>query len=276
MGIFRSKFFYMCCFLFVALVAATIFFYFTDEGVANEFRQVRQPNPNLFHVGIDVSATIESDMLDDFKNNVISRLKNFIGDEAVSYYVSSFGNPGCGKASFSSIVSNQSPKDETAFEWDVQKKILSVSPARKPGPGRPLTTPLNCLLDQVLTDRIGGRVIIFSDLLNEESDCPTIPCPFPERAITKFGANKESQIVFLYPTPHDLKKKDQQNFIDKMQKLASEGRIRAFFYHIPDDPEKRSAFMKTQLQNSIPVTTFEIVQERVLKMVDAIVSAVRG
>lgn len=276
MGIFRSKFFYMCCFLFVVLVAATVFFYFTNEGVANEFRQVRQPNPNLFHVGIDVSATIDSGMLDDFKNNVIFRLKNFIGDEAVSYHVSSFGNPGCGKASFSSIVSARSPKDETAFEWEVQKKILSVSPARKPGPGRPLTTPLYCLLDQVLTDSVGGRVIIFSDLLNEESDCPTVPCAFPERAITKFGADKNGQIIFLYPTPHDLKKKDQQDFIDQMQKLASEGKIRAFFYHVPDGPGEISAFMKAQLQNSIPATTFEIVQERVSKMVDAIVSAVRG
>jgi len=116
----------------------------------------------------------------------------------------------------------------------------------------------------------------FSDLLNEESDCPTVPCPFPEKAIAKFSANKAGQIIFLYTTPHSMKEKDQQSFITKVREMASEGKIRAFFYHIPDDSEKQSEFMKTHLQNSIPTTTYEIVMERVSKMVDAIVSAVRG
>jgi len=35
-------------------------------------------------------------------------------------------------------------------------------------------------------------------------------------------------------------------------------------------------FVKFQLQNSIPVTNFDIVVERVSKVVDTIVSAVRG
>lgn len=271
-----KKVFYLCCFLVVAAVVGIIVLYFTNEGVANEFRQVRQPNPNLFFVGIDVSATIDSDTLDDFKNNVVSRMKNFIGDEAVSYHVSSFGNPGCGKKSVKSIVSTRSPKDEATFEWEVKKKIDVIAPALRPGPGRPLTTPLYCLLEQVLNNRAGGRIIIFSDLLNEESDCPTVPCPFPEKAIEKFGANRNGQVIFFYTTPHALKEKDQQKFITKMQKMANEGKIRAFFYHIPDVSEERSAFMKAQLTHSIPTTTYEIVVERVSKMVDAIVSAVRG
>lgn len=275
-ALFRSKIFYVCCVVFITIVGVTTFFYFTDERVATELRQIRQPNPNLFYVGIDVSATIDSDTLADFKNNVVARLKNFIGDEAVSYHVSSFGNPGCGKASFMRVVSTKSPADETTFKYDVEDRIQAVSPALNPRPGRPLTTPLYCLLKQVLRERSGGKIIIFSDLLNEESDCPTIPCPFPEKEITKFGADKKGQILFLYPTPHPQKVDEQQDFITKMQKLSNQGKIRAFFYHIPDNPEKRSKFMKSQLQSAIPATTFEVVWERASKMMDTIVSAVRG
>jgi hypothetical protein len=54
------------------------------------------------------------------------------------------------------------------------------------------------------------------------------------------------------------------------------GGVRAFFYHIPIYSEKRSNFFRSQLQNSIPATTFEIIWERVSKMVDTIIGAVRG
>ncbi len=75
-------------------------------------------------------------------------------------------------------------------------------------------------------------------------------------------------------TERNLKK--QQEFIHQMEKLASDGKIRAFFYHIPDDLGRVDFFMKFQLQNSIPVTKFDIVVERVTKVVDTIVTAVRG
>ncbi len=278
-----KKILYICGFLILAAMVGVVMLYFTNEGVATELRQVRQPRPNIFFVGIDISATIDSGTLNDFKENVVHRLKNFVGDEAVSYSVSSFGNPGCGGQSVISVVSTQSPKDETTFEWEVEKKIQAVSAAGRPRPGRPLTTPLHYLLEQVLTERPGGRMLIFSDLMNDDSDCPK-QYPFPKNAIAEFGKNKEGQVVFLYPTPKltntpKLNQRimdRQQAFVGRMQEMAGQGRVRAFFYHIPDDPEERAAFMRAQLENSIPATTFEIVRERVSKMVDAIVSAVRG
>ncbi|MDM8525073.1 hypothetical protein QUF80_17010 [Desulfococcaceae bacterium HSG8] len=279
-------------FLLLAVLAGTVvFFYFTNEGVATELRQVRQPNPNLFYVGIDVSATIDADLLNDFKKNVVARLKNFIGDEAVSYNVSTFGNPGCGDTSVKGIVPKKdakyvlkkSPADPTVFKYEVEDEIQGVSAAREPEAGKPLTTPLHHFLEQVLAKKSGGRVIIFSDVMNDDSDC-TRQYPFPGRAVTKFGADKSGQLVFLYPTPpltntpelNERILKRQQEFIKKMEKLRTDGKVRAFFYHIPDDPGKRSGFMESQLQNSIPTTTFEIVWERASKMIDTIVSAVRG
>lgn len=278
-----KKIFYVCGFLVIAVVVGVTVLYFTNEGVATEFRMVRQPNPNLFFVGIDVSATIEADTLNDLKNNVILRLRNFIGEQTVSYQIAGFGNPGCGNESIVSIVSTRSPKDETAFEWEVQKKIQAISAVKDPAPGKPLTTPLHCLLEQVMSSWGGGRILIFSDLMNDDSDCPR-QYAFPKHAILKFGEEKTGQIIFLYPTPRltgtpELNKKiieRQQVFITKMKNLANQGNVRAFFYHIPDDPEERSAFMKKQLENSIPATTFEVIRERVTKMVDAIVTAVRG
>lgn len=285
MAIFRSKIFYSCCVLVAGIVILTAVLYFTNEGVATEFRQVRQSMPNLFYVGIDVSATIDKDTLEDFKNNVVLRLKNFIGEESVSYNISSFGNPGCGKTSVKNVVSTKSPADDASFAWKVEKRIRGISVSKMPARTSriPLTTPLHYLLGKVLPQRTGGRLIIFSDLLNDDSDCPK-QYPFPERAITKFGKNSQGQIIFIYPTPrltntpelNERINKKQQDFIKKMRKLGNEGKVRVFFYHIPDDPEKRSRFMKSQLKNAIPVTKFEIVLERVSRIIDTMVSAVRG
>jgi hypothetical protein len=61
-----------------------------------------------------------------------------------------------------------------------------------------------------------------------------------------------------------------------MQKLSSRDEVRVFFYYIPDDPKKRVNSLRSQLQNSIPATIFEIIWERVSKMVDIIIGAVRG
>ena len=285
MSIFRSKLFYACCALVAGIIILTTVLFFTNEGVATEFRQVRQAKPNLFYVGIDVSATINKDTLEDFKNNVTSRLKYFIGGETVSYDISSFGSPGCAKRSVKNVVSTKSPEDEAAFTWKVEKKIRRVSVSKMPPITSrvPLTTPLHYLLESVLPKRTGGRVIIFSDLLNDDSECPK-QYPFPEKAITEFGKNKNGQIIFIYPTPRltntdEYNKrtlKSQLDFIEKMRKMSNEGKIRAFFYHIPDDPEKRSHFMKSQLKNAIPVTQVEIILERVSRVVDTMVSAVRG
>jgi len=278
-----KKALYLFCFLLILAIGGIVFLYFTNEGVANEFRQVRQPNPNRFFVGIDVSATIDPDTLDDFKSNVTSRLKNFVGDEAVAYNIASFGNPGCGKESIVSVVSTQSPKDQTAFKYEVEKKLQTVSPATESVPGKPLTTPLYCLMKQVLTEWVGGRIIIFSDVMNDDSDC-TEQFVFPEKEITNFGANRNGQIIFIHPTPRltstpDLNRrimKRQQKFISKMEDLFDEGIIRTEFHHIPDDPVQRRKFMKDQLERHIPSTTFEIVKERVSRMMHTIVSAVRG
>ncbi|MCP4345083.1 MAG: hypothetical protein GY795_06100 [Desulfobacterales bacterium] len=285
MAIFRSKIFYACCVLVVGVIILSVVLFFTNEGVATEFRQVRQSKPNLFFVGIDVSATIDKDTLEDFKNNVVSRLKHFIGEQSVSYAISSFGSPGCAKKSVKNIVSTKSPEDESSFTWKVKKKIRNISVSKLPPATSRirLTTPLNYLLQSVLPKRTGGRVIIFSDLLNDDSDCPR-QYPFPKKAITEFGKNKQGQIIFIYPTPRLTKTpkynertiKSQLDFIEKMRKLSNEGKVRTFFYHIPDDPAKRSRFMKSQLQNAIPVTQFEIIMERVSRVIDTMVSAVRG
>ena len=70
--------------------------------------------------------------------------------------------------------------------------------------------------------------------------------------------------------------KDQKDFIMEMKSLTHKGKVRAFFYHIPNDPLKRMQFLRSHLQKSIPATTFEIIWERFSKMIDTIVGAVRG
>ena len=271
-------------FILLFILGGIVFLFFTNENVATELRQVRQPVPNMFFIGIDVSATISTDTLEKLKDAAIERLKQFIGDDAVSYSVFTFGNPGCASRSFSEVVSTSSPKDIVAFSWQVEQKIRKISITKiAPRDTTPLTTPFYHFLETILPEKAGGRIIIFSDLMNDDSDCPE-QFIFPEQVITNFGKNKNGQIIFLYPTPHltnnnELNKrilKKQQDFIDKMKELSSQGKIRVFFYHIPDDPLERIEFIKAQLQNSIPTTMFDIVFERASKVFTSIVSAVRG
>jgi hypothetical protein len=275
-------------FLVFALLISIPALYFTKEDFAAEVRQVRQSKPNRFFVGIDVSQTIDPDILSDFKDALILRLQNFIGQEAVFYDICVFGLPGCGDEAIATVLSTQSPKDMATFSRTVEKKIRNISIAARGG-GRqntaPLTTPLYFFLEKVLTERVGERVIIFSDFVNDDGGCQKYS--FPSKGIEEFGRQKGGQIIFLHLTPHIIGKygtpdlpdrlmKKQEQFIMSMHEFSKHGKVRAFFYPIPDNPQKRVAFLKSQLPQAIPATVFEIVWERVSKMIDTIIVAVRG
>ena len=252
-------------------------------------RQVRQPKPNVFNIGIDVSQTINPEVLADFKKALIIRLKNFTGAKKVHYHISLFGIPGCGENAIVDVVSTLSPKDSISFHYGIEKRITRISIAKKAKEQfnkKPLTTPLFCFLKKILTEKAGERVIILSDLANDDEGCQK-QYSFPLTTITKFGLHKDGQIIFLYSTPYlpgkytapEIYEKliaKQENFIKEMRKISSQGKVRVFFYHIPDNPQKRLPFMKSQLQNSIPATTFEVIWERVSKMISTVICAVRG
>jgi len=275
-------------FVLLALLVSIPALYFMKKDFANEVRQVRQPRPNRFFLGIDVSQTMRPDILSDFEDALISRLQNFVGHGEVSCHIAVFGRPGCGKEAISHILSTSSPQDEKTFKRTVEKRIRNISISSRPGGDEattPLTTPLFYFLGEILPERAGEGVIIFSDLVNDDGGCQEYS--FPLKAFEEFGLHKGGQIIFLYPTPYvigeyetpDLPErliKKQKEFIKSVHELSKKGRLRAFFYHVPDDTQERVAFLKSQLQNAIPATAFEIVWGRVSKMIDTIVAAVRG
>ncbi len=268
------------------LVGPLVYLVMTNKQIANEIRQMRQPKPNRFFVGIDVSATIDPETLNYFKTGIAERLRQFVGDSAVSYEITTFGNPGCGPQSVDQIVETTSPDDLTTFRYEVKESISQIRVAQIPTGAdftTPLTTPLYYLMEKALTENVGGRVIIFSDLMNDDSDCSR-QYLFPESAVETFGGDNQGQIIFLYPTPHFTNSAEQnarkiarqKEFINRINKYGEAGSLRAFFYHIPDEAERRAAFIESQLTKSIPTTTFEVIYERVSKIISTIVSAVRG
>lgn len=273
--------------LFALLVSVPVL-YVMKKDFASEVRQIRQPRPNRFFLGIDVSQTIRPDVLSDFQDALISRLQNFVGHGEVFCHIAVFGLPGCGEQTISHILSTSSPQDENTFQRAVEKRIRNISISGRPeeqGDTTPLTTPLFYFLREILPERAGERVIIFSDLVNDDRGCQEYL--FPLKAFEEFGLHKSGQVIFLYPTPHvtgeyetpDLPArliKKQEEFIRSVHELSKKGGLRAFFYHVPDDTQARVAFLKSQLQNAIPATAFEIVWGRVSKMIDTIVAAVRG
>ena len=288
-SLFKTRWFDICCFLLVVPIISITALYFTNKDFAIELRQVRQPKPNLFNIGIDVSQTINPGVLADFKKALILRLRNFTGDKKVRYHISLFGTPGCEKEAIVDVVSTQSPKDTDSFNRRVEKDITQISIARNvkgQDNTKPMTTPLFCFLEKVLTERVGERVIILSDLVNDDEGCQK-HYSLPVKIIQNFGIHKDGQIIFLYPEPYlsnkytipEIYKKlinKQENFIKEMRKLSSQGKVRVFFYRIPDNPQKRLPFLRSKLQNSIPATTFEVIWERVSKMINTIICAVRG
>ena len=198
-SLFKTRWFDICCFLFAALIISTTALYFTNKDFAIELRQVRQPKPNLFNIGIDVSQTIKPGVLADFKETLILRLRNFTGDKKVRYHISLFGTPGCGKEAIVDVVSTQSPKDPDSFNRRVEKKITQISIAKKvkrQSDTQHLTTPLFCFLEKILTEKIGERIIILSDLVNDDEGCQK-QYSLPLTTITKFGINKDGQIIFF-------------------------------------------------------------------------------
>ncbi len=281
---FTGKRFLVPFLLLLLIIGGVSFLFYANEEVATELRQVREPMPNRFFVGIDVSATISTDTLGKLKDALISRLRTFIGDEAVVYTATTFGNPGCGMNSVSKLISTHSPADPVSFSWKVEEKINEIDITKVAHRDTaPLTTPFYCFLENILPQHAGGRIIIFSDLMNDDSDCEE-QFIFPENAITEFGKDKNGQVIFLYPTPRltdnpelNQRIRDKQNdFISRMKGLNSQGKVRVFFYHIPDDPLERLAFIRSELQNAIPSTMFDVVWERTSKVFHTIVSAVRG
>ena len=288
-SLFKTRWFDICSFLFVVLIISVTALYFTNKDFAIELRQVRQSKPNLFNIGIDVSQTINPGVLADFKKALILRLRNFTGDKKVRYHISLFGTSGCGKEAIVDIVSTQSQENPDSFNRRVEKDITQISIARKvkgQDDTKPMTTPLFCFLEKVLTERVGERVIILSDLVNDDEGCQK-HYSLPVKIIQNFGIHKNGQIIFLYPEPYlsdkytipEIYKKlinKQENFIKEMRKLSSQGKVRVFFYRIPDNPQKRLPFLRSKLQSSIPATTFEVIWERVSKMINTIICAVRG
>ncbi len=275
-------------FLVLAILGSIPTLYFTKRDFAMEVKQVRQPRPNRFFIGIDISQTIKPEILSDFADALVARLQSFVGHDEVFYQISIFGLPGCGEDAIADILETQSPRDVESFKGRVENKIRKISVAGRAGGDEdttPLTTPLFFFLERKLKEWAGERVVIFSDLVNDDRGCQEHS--FPLKTLEEFGLQKGGQIIFLCPAPHvigqyntpDLPERlmeKQRGLIKEMHQLTSQGKIRAFFYHVPGDPQKTAGFLESHLQKAIPATTFEIVWERVSRMIDTIVVAVRG
>ena len=269
----------------IPIVFLTVF----HQDVGVEFRQIRQPKPSRFFIGIDISQTINPEVLFDFKIALIERLKYFVGNERFYYNITVFGVPGCGDEAIKKIVENNSPPDTFTFSETVEKKVGGLSIAYGGGyqeRQKQLTTPLNRYLENTFLERRGERLIVFSDLVNDDTICWE-KYGFPLEAAAKFGENSKGQIIFLYTTSYissgssDTERREnldasQELFIKRMKELIKDGKIRAFFYKIPDDPEQRKEFLKETLKICFPDTTFEIIWSRVSMVMKSIIGAVRG
>ncbi len=266
----------------IGATGAVSYFYYTNEDVAREVRQIRLPRPNHFYVGIDVSASIPDDMLDDVKRALVERLQHFVGQKTVTYIVSVFGLPGCGEDSMTGVAAGRSPKDAETFRNKVELPVMAIASVQD-GSSGPLTTPLYHFLQKAMKARKGERVIIFSDLVNDDRGCPEQHW-FPMKAFEEFGRHGASQILFIYPDlasvqskTRDAKKaREQKSFIKAVEKLVEDKKVRAFFYPIPYQSAQRRQFLETRLREAVPETVVEVFVDRASNVLGAIVAAVRG
>ncbi len=271
------------------LIASAAYFYHTNKPFALEIQQVRQARPVSFNIGIDVSQTIASGVLADFKDAMTQQLETLVGEQKISYNISVFGLPGCGSEKIAEVVATPTPEDAVTFTWKVKEKLRAVAIARS-SPNEenqiPLTTPINRFLQKALDANPGGRIILLSDLVDDNRGCgPSLP--FPEQALINFGVHPKGQIIFYYPTPSlfgsfdtprakQILLEKQTHFIERVQAISDAGKVRAFFYRVPDDPVQRKNFLNADLQKSIPKTNFQILWERVSKVAETYTHGFRG
>ena len=284
---FSGSMFKISCWLLLIFAVLLTYLFFTNHMFAVELKQIRQAKTNFFSIGIDVSGTIKQDVLEDVKDALIFRLKKLVSDSILSYSVYIFGVPGCGSHGIDNIISKASPQTPGSFEKNIGSRIRAISISNKRIDfGMPLTTPFYCFLENILPESRGGRVIIFSDLVNDDYGCER-KYFFPEDAVAKFGKNRKGQIIFFYASPYvsgeyDVSKSKeklinkQKMFIKKMKDMGKKGKVRVGFYKIPDDSGEKNFFFKTHLKNAMPETKFEIVWERVSNIVSSMVTGVRG
>jgi hypothetical protein len=211
------------------LSGAVTYLYFANRTFAQELRSLRQPRPNHFYFGIDVSQTIRPDILSDFTTCVARRLQQFIGDGMVRYAVSQFGLPGCGTRSIQTVLDRSSPSDPTVFDTEITAALHSIKIAFRGSRQKhlPLTTPLYAFLEQRLVDLPGKRILILSDLVNDEGGCRE-KRPFPLEALRRFGENPQGQLIFFYPPPYlpgnYYSEKRMAQLLAEQQKFISETR----------------------------------------------------
>jgi hypothetical protein len=265
-------------------VFAVSYLYLFCPRVAAEFSRAVLPGPTRFHVGLDVSASIDRDALEKIKDSLASRLRRFVGDGAVHYEIATFGNPGCGRRSISQRLSMTSPATEDAFDRMVAPAIHGIAAASiAPRDMTPLTTPLYCFLESALAPDSGRRVIIFSDLMNDDGDCPDQHL-FPEAAIKRFGQDPGNEIIFFYTSARrsGISGRSrrlaaaQRAFIRRMNALGDAGRVRVFFRRIPDDPLEALGFIRKELRTALPSTIGDGMLGRLCRITDAVSTALAG
>ena len=271
----------------IGAAGAVCYFYYSNEDVAGEVRQIRLPKPNHFYVGIDVSASIPEDMLDDVKRALVERLENFVGQKTVTYIVSVFGLPGCGEDSMAGVAAGRSPKDAETFRNKVELPIMSIASVQDDyagGSSRPLTTPLYHFLQRAMEARKGetsNHLLGFGQRRTGMSRAKLVsheglrgvwqpqfePDPFRlsrpfRRAIEKIATPRKSGSRKASSRP--------------WKKLVEDKKVRAFFYPIPYQSAQRREFLETRLREAVPETVVEVFVDRASNVLGAIVAAVRG
>lgn len=267
--------------LALLLAAALLYFHLFHPRVAVEVARLLAPPPRHFHVGLDVSASTDREVLQKIKDHLTLRLRGFVGNPSISYRISTFGNPGCGKKAILPIVAAMSPETDADFNRSVAEPLAAAAAAPiSPRQVVPLTTPFYGFLESVLLPAAGTRVIILTDLMNDDGDCRE-RFAFPAEAIRRFGADGTSELVFLYTAPRPagdprrsrMLADQQQEFIRRMTALAGEGRVRVFFRRIPEDPVESLLFIRSELCKALPSTFLEHLRDRLSRLFEAAADA---
>ena len=261
----------------LAFLAILLSFPFFHPRVAAELSRLFVPLPKQFHVGIDVSADINRNALEKVKDHLTLRLRAFVGDPSISYRISTFGNPGCGREAILPLVATTSPEIDAAFQRAVAEPLEAVAAAPF-APRRivPLTTPFYGFLESVLSSDPGIRVIVFADLMNDDGDCRE-RFGFPAETIQRFGADGTGELFFLYTAPgpagdpfrNQMLADQQREFIRRMTALATKGRVRVFFRRIPEDPVESLLFIRSELEKALPSTFLESLRDRLSRLFEA-------
>ncbi|MBF0508752.1 MAG: VWA domain-containing protein [Deltaproteobacteria bacterium] len=220
---------------------------------------------------LDKSASISERTLSHLKAALTQRLKVFMyqGDRVAVW---DFGGH-CRQVT-SVIPTKNVPTNPTDFTEQIERPLNAV----KRVTGRDTRTPLNLAIQEALKENFRGKVMILSDMVDDQEDCPE-KVNFPRDDLIKFGQSGGELLLLTLPSEfsqgsesllYDSYIKIQNDFINQVWLLKKSGRLKVTVIRVSEEEAKDEAQILRHLETLTPAGVVGRANQRINSLITAL------